>query len=180
MNATPGATARASDALHADQRPWLKHYPGNVPATIDLTGLGTLADLFRTSVRDYAERPALESFGKRMSYGELGRHAACVTSWLQGQGLQKGDRVAIMLPNVMAYPAILFGVLAAGFVVVNVNPLYTPRELVQQLADSGARILFVLENFGHTVEEARPSLALDRIVVVSPGDLLGIRGAVVN
>ena len=180
MNATPGAAARASEALHADQRPWLKHYPGNVPATIDEGGLDTLADLFRTSVEDCAERPALESFGKRMSYAELGRHAAAVSSWLQIQGLKKGDRVAIMLPNVMAYPAILFGVLTAGFAVVNVNPLYTPRELVQQLNDSGARVLFVLENFGHTVEEARPSLSLDRIVVVTPGDLLGIRGAIVN
>src|SRR5215212_4209832 len=180
MNATPGAAARASEALHADQRPWLKHYPGNVPATIDEGGLDTLADLFRTSVEDCAERPALESFGKRMSYAELGRHAAAVSSWLQIQGLKKGDRVAIMLPNVMAYPAILFGVLTAGFAVVNVNPLYTPRELVQQLNDSGARVLFVLENFGHTVEEARPSLSLDRIVVVKPGDLLGPKGAIVN
>ena len=180
MNATPSATARASDASDANQRPWLKHYPANVPPLIDEDRLGTLADLFRTSVQDYADRPAVESFGKRMSYAELGRHAASVSSWLQSQGLQKGDRVAIMLPNVMAYPAILFGILTSGLTVVNVNPLYTPRELTQQLRDSGARILFVLENFGHTVEEARPSLSLDHVVVVTPGDLMGLKGAIVN
>ena len=85
-----------------------------------------------------------------------------------------------MLPNVMAYPAILFGVLTAGCTVVNVNPLYTPRELVHQLRDAGARILFVLENFGHTVEEALPELDLDKVVVVTPGDLMGLKGAIVN
>jgi long-chain acyl-CoA synthetase len=103
-----------------------------------------------------------------------------VASWLQTRGLQKGDRVAIMLPNVLAYPAILFGVLISGYTVVNVNPLYTARELTHQLKDSGARVLFVLENFGHTVQEALPDLNLDETVVVTPGDLMGLKGHVVN
>src|SRR4029079_13952275 len=103
-----------------------------------------------------------------------------VASWLQAKGFGKGDRVAIMLPNVLAYPAILFGALIAGCTAVNVNPLYTARELAHQLKDAGARVLFVLENFGHTVEEAGSWLDLAEIVVVTPGDLMGLKGAVVN
>jgi long-chain acyl-CoA synthetase len=180
MNSSMGAPAADADAAGDARRPWLKSYPPGVPATIDEARLGTLADLFRDSVARYATRPAAESFGKRQTYAELGAAADAVASWLQGKGLQKGDRVAIMLPNVMAYPAILFGVLIGGFTVVNVNPLYTARELAHQLQDSGARLLFVLENFGHTVEEALAGHKLDEVVVVAPGDLLGIKGMVVN
>jgi long-chain acyl-CoA synthetase len=168
----------AASAEHAP-KPWLQHYPPGVPATIDEAGLGTIPDIFEESVRRYPERAAAESFGQRLSYAELATEVAAVASWLQTQNIGKGDRVAIMLPNVMAYPAILFGVLAAGAIVVNVNPLYTPRELTHQLNDSGARILFVLENFAHTVEHAR-EVHLDTVVVVKPGDLLGLKGKIVN
>ena len=176
-SATSAVTANATGDIG---KPWLASYPPGVPATIDEMRLGTLADLFRDSVARYPARPAAESFGKRQTYAELGEAANAVASWLQAKGLGKGDRVAIMLPNVMAYPAILFGVLTAGLTVVNVNPLYTARELVHQLRDSGARILFVLENFGHTAQEAFPNLALDAIVVVTPGDLMGLKGVIVN
>jgi long-chain acyl-CoA synthetase len=164
----------------AAARPWLASYPPGVPAEIDVATIGTLVDFFDESVRRYPERPALESFGVRLTYGELAAGAGAVASWLQAQGIGRGDRVAIMLPNVMAYAPILFGTLMAGATVVNVNPLYTPRELTIQLQDSGARILFVLENFGHTVEVSRPDLALDHVVLVRPGDLLGLKGKVVN
>jgi long-chain acyl-CoA synthetase len=174
------ATSSAAGEPASSPRPWLAHYPQQVPPTIDEGRLGTLVDIFRTSVHDFGARPAVESFGRRMSYAELGDRAAAVASWLQAQGLHKGDRVAIMLPNVMAYPAILFGVLNAGMTVVNVNPLYTPRELTGQLQDSGAKVLFVLENFGRTVEEALPALSLQAVVVVTPGDLLGLKGLIVN
>jgi long-chain acyl-CoA synthetase len=147
---------------------------------IDEAGIGTLNDIFRDALAKYPNRPAAESFGKRVTYGQLGRDADAVASWLQGQGLKKGDRVAIMMPNVMAYPAVLFGIFMAGGTVVNVNPLYTPRELTYQLNDSGARFLFVLENFGTTVQEALPEINLDRVVVVTPGDLLGLKGAIIN
>src|SRR5215210_7814163 len=165
MTATTAAAA-AAGASPASARPWLASYPPGVPATIDEAALITLAAMFRDSVRTFAERPAVESFGKRMSYAELGTAADAVASWLQHQGLEKGDRVAIMLPNVMAYPSIIFGILSAGYAVVNVNPLYTPRELIHQLQDAGARVLFVLENFGHAVEEAVPELSLEKVVVV--------------
>jgi long-chain acyl-CoA synthetase len=174
------ATAAAASADVNDRKLWLKSYPPGVPAIIDETRLGTLADLFRDSVARYADRPAVESFGKRQTYAELGATANAVAAWLQTRRLEKGDRVAIMLPNVMAYPAILFGVLISGFTVVNVNPLYTARELTHQLKDSGARVLFALENFCHTVEEALPNLDLDEVVVVTPGDLMGLKGVIVN
>lgn len=177
--AAPGSEAAISASASAS-RPWLKSYPPKVPHTIDEKQIGTLVDFFRHGVTAYADRPAVESFGKQMTYAELGSEAAKVTSWLQSRGIGKGDRVAIMLPNVMAYPPILYGVLNAGATVVNINPLYTPRELVQQMRDSGARLLFVLENFAATVEAAEADLKLDQIVIVKPGDLLGLKGSIIN
>ncbi len=176
------SSTAAADARGAGggDRPWLAFYPPGVPATIDEARIGTLADMFLDSVGRFAERPALESFGHRMTYAELGEAAAAVRSWLRAQGLAKGDRVAIMMPNVLAYPAALFGGLTGGFAIVSVNPLYTARELTHQLNDSGARILFVLENFAATVEEAWPNLRLDRVVIVKPGDLMGPKGVLVN
>ncbi|HZB61160.1 MAG TPA: AMP-binding protein, partial [Microvirga sp.] len=180
MNATTQPAALKGAAGAPTAKPWLESYPANIPHTIDESRIGTLVDIFRTAVAEYPNRPAVESFGKRMTYAELGRNADAVAAWLQGQGLQKGDRVAIMLPNVMAYPAILYGIQLAGGTVVNVNPLYTPRELTHQLNDSGARFLFVLENFAAVVEESLPALKLDRVLLVTPGDLLGLKGAIVN
>jgi long-chain acyl-CoA synthetase len=180
MNATTQPAALNGAAGTPTAKPWLESYPSNVPYTIDESRIGTLVDIFRAAVKEYPNRAAVESFGKRMTYAELGQRAAAVASWLQGQGLQRGDRVAIMLPNVMAYPAILYGIQLAGGTVVNVNPLYTARELTHQLKDSGARILFVLENFAAVVEESLPDLTLDRVVIVTPGDLLGLKGAIVN
>src|SRR3954466_116340 len=164
----------------ANTRPWLKSYQPGIPAEIGVEQIGTLVDLLRDSVSRYANQPALESFGKQLTYAELGQAADAVASWLQGRGLGKGDRIAIMLPNVLAYPAILFGSLVGGCTVVNVNPLYTARELCHQVNDAGARVLFVGENFGHTVEEAGSRLKLDETVVVTPGDLMGLKGSVVN
>jgi long-chain acyl-CoA synthetase len=180
MSASAAASAATGAAGVYAAKPWLERYPGKVPHTIDEGRLGTIADIFRTSVAEFAGRPAAESFGKRITYAELGQAAQAVTCWLQQQGCKKGDRIALMMPNVMAYPAILFGVLAAGCTVVNVNPLYTARELTQQLKDSTPKILFVLENFGHTVEESAHEIALDTVVLVTPGDMLGLKGAIVN
>jgi len=180
MNATTQPAALKGAAGAPTAKPWLDSYPANIPHTIDEGRIGTLVDIFRAAVAEYPNRPAVESFGKRMTYAELGRAADAVAAWLQGQGLQRGDQVAIMLPNVMAYPAILYGIQLAGGTVVNVNPLYTPRELTHQLKDSGARFLFVLENFAAVVEESLTSLKLDRVVLVTPGDLLGLKGAIVN
>ncbi len=117
-------------SMHAvPSRPWLAHYPANVPAEIDVDGLPTLDALIRNSMQRFADRPAFVSFGKTLTYSQIGSAAEAVAGWLQAQGFKKGDRVAIMMPNVMAYPAAMFGVLLAGLTVVNVNPLYTTREL---------------------------------------------------
>ena len=163
------------------QRPWLDHYPAGVPAHIDIESLGTIIDLFETSIARFPDRQALESFGASMSYRQLGDEAKRVALSLQRMGLKKGDRAAIMLPNVMAYTPLMFGILLAGGVVVNINPLYTSREVTLQLNDSSARVIFVLENFAHTITEALPDLKnLESAVVVAPGDLLGWKGFLVN
>jgi long-chain acyl-CoA synthetase len=162
-------------------KPWLASYPKGVPETIDPLSAGTLADVIEEAARRFAGRPAFESFGKRLTFAEIKAQSDAVLSWLQAKGLAKGDRVAIMMPNVMAYPVVMFAVLRGGFTVVNVNPLYTPRELEHQLNDSGAKILFVLENFAHVVQEARPQLkTVDTVVLATPGDLLGLKGQIVN
>ncbi len=162
------------------QRPWLAHYPAGVPAEIAPEHELTLVGLWRRSRAQHGARPALESFGVRLTYEQLGAAADHVTAWLQQTGLVKGDRVAIMSPNVMAYPAILVGILQAGGVVVNVNPLYTARELEFQIVDAKPRFLFVLENFAATVASVADRLDLEQVVLVAPGDLLGAKGALVN
>lgn len=162
-------------------RPWLDHYPPDVPRTIDPEPLGSIVDVFQDAVSRFANRPAVESFGVTMTFAEYGVQARQAAAALQKLGLKKGDRAAIMMPNVMAYPPLIFGILMAGGIVVNVNPLYTPREVTHQLNDSGARIIFVLENFAHTITEALPDLTtLESAVVVSPGDLLGLKGSIIN
>ena len=161
--------------------PWLEHYPEGVPAEIDLSNLGTIPDLFEQSVADYSAALAIESFGVTMTYGQLGAEVRRIAISLQKMGLKKGDRAAIMLPNVMAYPPLIYGILMAGGVVVNVNPLYTAREVTLQLNDSGARVIFVLENFAHTVSDSLDKLEkLETAVVIAPGDLLGWKGKLVN
>ena len=181
-----GTTARrpgsepASAFADLSPRPWLSSYPPGIPAEIDVESLGTLADLFETSVAAFADRPAILCFGSTMTYASLGKQARALAAWLRAQGLAKGDRVAIMLPNVPAYAVALFGVLSAGGTVVNVNPLYTPREFGQQISDSGARFLIVLENFGPTVAGALADVALERVLLVGPGDGLGLKGHVIN
>ena len=160
-------------------RPWLNFYPKHAKAEINLKDY-TLNAMFLESVERFPHRPALESFGVSISYFALGGHAQAVASWLLAQGLKKGERVAIMSPNLASYPAILFGVLLAGGVVTNVNPLYTPLELERQINDAEARFIFVLENFAYTVAEAWPQMRLEKAIILKPGDLLGGKGVLIN
>jgi len=161
-------------------RPWLASYPPYAPADIDEASYSTLNAMFRDSVTTFADRPAIESFGKTLTYAELGAAADAVSSWLRARGLEKGQRVAIMSPNVATYPVILFGILLAGGVVVNVNPLYTPHELEHQINDADARFIFVLENFAHTVAQAWPNMRVKQVIVTAPGNLLGLKGVIIN
>jgi long-chain acyl-CoA synthetase len=162
------------------ERPWLANYPPGTPPEISPQPHATLVDLWRRNRAAHEVRTAMISFGVRLTYEQLGAAADAVSVWLQDAGLIKGDRVAIMSPNVMAYPAILLGVLQAGGVVVNVNPLYTARELEFQIVDATPRFLFVLENFAGTVAAVANQLNLERIVLVAPGDLLGAKGKLIN
>lgn len=159
---------------------WLTHYPPGVPTAISSSRHETLVDLVRTAGKKFADRAAFESFGKAITYGDLLRQAEAFAAWLQARGLRQGDRVAVMMPNVLANPVAIIGALLGGYTVVNVNPLYTPRELTHQLNDSGARAIVVLENFAHVVEESLPNVRLEHVLVATAGDLMGLKGLVVN
>ncbi len=161
-------------------RPWFASYPEGVPREIDLSKAGTINDLFDRAVREYANRTVLDSFGVSLTYARLETVALAVASWLQANGIKPGDRVAIMMPNVAAYMPVVFGILKAGAVVVNVNPLYTAHELRHQLTDSGAKAIFVLAQFEHTVKQATESAPIDHVVRVMLGDLLGLKGHLIN
>ena len=160
---------------------WLKHYPAGVPADIDPNKYQSIRDLFEESIASFRDRPAYYCMGKEINFGELDLMSKAFGAWLQAQGLHKGERVALMMPNVLQYPVALFGVLRAGLVVVNVNPLYTPRELEHQLKDSGAKAIVILENFAHTLEQVIARTPVKQVVVAAMGDLLGAaKGALVN
>jgi long-chain acyl-CoA synthetase len=154
-------------------KPWLKSYPVGVPEAIDLDEYASLVEVFETSVRGFRDAPAFANMGHTLSYGELERLSRCFGAYLQqGLGLRKGERIAIMLPNLLQYPVALFGALRAGLIVVNTNPLYTARELELQLKDSGAKVIVVLENFAHVLAQVLPRLELPHVIVTGIGDLL--------
>ena len=135
------------------ERIWLEHYPPGVPHDVDLSQYASLVDLIDHGFREYASRNAYAYMDKFFTFGEIDRYSMAFGAWLQSQGLARGARVAIMMPNVVQYPIALAGVLRAGYVVVNVNPLYTPRELEHQLKDSGAEAIVILENFAATLQQ---------------------------
>lgn len=162
------------------ERIWLKQYPPGVPADIEPTQYASLVDLLEESFTKFADRKAFICMDKSISYRDLDQMSVALAAYLQGRGLQRGARVAIMMPNVLQYPVATAAVLRAGFAVVNVNPLYTPRELEHQLKDSGAEAIIVLENFAHTVEQVIAKTAVKHVIVASMGDLLGFKGVIVN
>jgi long-chain acyl-CoA synthetase len=162
------------------ERIWLKHYPKGVPAEIDYRQYRSIGDLFEKSVATYRDRPAYTNMGKTISFGDLDRMSRDFGAWLQGKGLAKGARVAVMMPNCLQYPVCVFGALRAGYVVVNVNPLYTPRELEHQLKDSGAEAIVILENFAHVLQGVIARTPVKHVVIAALGDLLGLKGMIVN
>ncbi|MCK1755870.1 long-chain fatty acid--CoA ligase [Bradyrhizobium sp. 137] len=162
------------------ERIWLKQYPPGVPADIEPTQYASLVDLLEESFTRFADRKAFICMDKSISYRDLDQMSVALAAYLQGRGLQRGARVALMMPNVLQYPVATAAVLRAGFAVVNVNPLYTPRELEHQLRDSGAEAIIVLENFAHTVEQVIAKTQVKHVIVASMGDLLGFKGVIVN
>ena len=162
------------------ERIWLKSYPPGMPAEVTWDEFGSVGELFEKSAAKFAQRPAYHCMGKTLAFTDVERMSRAFGAWLQDKGLPKGARVAIMMPNCLQYPIALFGTLRAGCIVVNVNPLYTARELEHQLKDSGAEAIVILENFAHTLEEVLPRTPVNHIVVASLGDLLGAKGLIVN
>jgi len=162
-------------------RPWLAHYPQGVPAEISTEDYSSLTDLLDRACKRYAARIACTAMGSDITYGQLDAHARAFAGWLQSLGLDKGARVALMMPNVPAYLVCMLGSLRAGMTVVNVNPLYTADELQRQLLDSGASVIVILENFAHTLQQVSNRGPLKHIVVTGPGDLLGgLKAPLVN
>ena len=159
---------------------WLKHYPPGVPAEIDFRQFRSIGDLFEKSTEKFRERPAYYNMGRTISFGDLDRLSRDFGAWLQARGLARGARVAVMMPNCLQYPVSIFGILRAGYVVVNVNPLYTARELEHQLRDSGAEVIVILENFAHVLQQVLAKTPVKHVVIAALGDLLGLKGLIVN
>jgi long-chain acyl-CoA synthetase len=162
------------------EKVWLKHYPKGVPAEIDYRQYRSIGDLFEKSVATYRDRRAYYNMGKSITFGDLDRMSRDLGAWLQAKGLAKGARVAVMMPNCLQYPVCVFGILRAGYVVVNVNPLYTARELEHQMKDSGAEAIVILENFAHVLQGVIAKTPVKHVVIAALGDLLGLKGAIVN
>ena len=162
------------------ERIWLKQYPAGVPADIDVSQYASLVELLEESFARFSDRKAFICMDKSISYRDLDEMSRALGAYMQSKGLAKGARVALMMPNVLQYPVATAAVLRAGYAVVNVNPLYTPRELEHQLKDSGAEAIIVLENFATTVQQVLSKTAVEHVIVGSMGDMLGLKGVIVN
>jgi long-chain acyl-CoA synthetase len=162
------------------ERIWLKQYPAGVPADIDVNQYPSLVELLEESFKKFADRKSFICMDKSITYRDLDEMSAAMGAYLQSKGLQKGARVAIMMPNVLQNPVASAAILRAGYTVVNVNPLYTPRELEHQLKDSGAEAILLLENFATTLEKVIAKTNVKHVIIGSMGDLLGFKGVIVN
>jgi long-chain acyl-CoA synthetase len=162
-------------------KPWLQHYMAGVPAEIDLDAYRSIVEVLESSCEKFSDLPAFENFGSRIDFQQLDRLSRDFAAALQARGLKRGDRIALMLPNILQYPVALFGALRAGLVVVNTNPLYTARELRHQLVDSGARAIVVVDNFAHVVAKVMDDAPLEHVFTTGVGDLLDFpRNLLVN
>ncbi|WP_333607581.1 long-chain-fatty-acid--CoA ligase FadD [Arsukibacterium sp.] len=161
-------------------RVWLKRYPSGVPAEIDADHYHSLLDILSQSVAEFADHTAFINMGKSLTYRQLDELSTAFAAYLQQQGLKKGDAVAIMMPNLLQYPVALMGVLRAGCTVVNVNPLYTPRELEHQLNDSKAKAIIIVDNFAHTLAAVVDKVTVEKVILTRMGDMLGLKGSIVN
>ena len=164
-----------------DSRPWLAEYPPGVAVDIDMGGYESLVELLEQTFTQFRDRTSFTMMGRDMSYGELDQASKSIAVYLQKIGLQRGDRVAVMMPNILQYPIAAMAIVRAGMVLVNVNPLYTARELEHQLKDSGAKAIFIVENFAHTLEHCLAHTDVKHVVVAAMGDRMGmLKGLVMN
>ncbi|MDR5780397.1 long-chain fatty acid--CoA ligase [Caballeronia sp. LZ065] len=162
------------------EKPWLKSYPAGVPAEIDVSAYRSVSELLEDSFRANRDRRAFVCMGQAITYGELDTMSRNLAAFFQQKGLAPGARVALMMPNILQYPVAIAAVLRAGYIVVNVNPLYTPRELEHQLKDSGAEAIVILENFAGTLQAVVRNTAIKHVIVAALGDLMGVKGLLVN
>ncbi len=163
-------------------KPWLKSYPAGVAEEIDINQYSSVAEIFDSSITKFAERPAYTNFGRTISYHDTDVYTAQLGAYLKNElGLKKGDRVAVMMPNLLQNPIAIFGILRAGLVVVNTNPLYTARELKHQLSDSGAKAIIIVENFAHVLEEVIDDTPVEHVITTKMGDMLSpVKGFIIN
>lgn len=167
--------------MTVENRPWLTNYPGGVPANIDPNAYATLIDLFEGCFEKYGHRPAFSCMGKELTYRQIDQQSAHFGAYLQSRGLEKGDKIALMMPNLLQYPIALLGALRAGLVIVNTNPLYTPREMRHQFKDAEVKAIVIAENFASKLEEILPDTAIKTVITTSIGELLGWpKAAIVN
>jgi long-chain acyl-CoA synthetase len=164
----------------SNSKPWIKNYPPGVDTEIAPLAYSSLAEFFERAFDRFGNRKAAESMGKSFTYRQIDRLSKDFASYLQSLNLEKGARIALMYPNVIEYLVAMIGVLRAGYVVVNINPLYTARELEAQLLDSGADVLVLMENFAHTYEQIAVTAPVSKVIVSSPGELLGLKGHIIN
>ena len=164
-----------------DSRPWLQNYPKGLPANIDVDKYPNLNTYIKEALQKYSKQPAFYSMGKTLTYGEIDKMAEHLGAYLHSRGLKPGDRVAIMMPNLLQYPIALFACIRAGLVVVNTNPLYTPREMLYQFNDSGVKGIIIVENFASNLQEILDKTEIDTIILTSIGEMLGpIKGSIFN
>lgn len=161
-------------------RPWLQHYPSGMPANIDVTAYPRLIDMVEECFQKYRNRAAFTCMGKTLTYGEVDDMSRAFAAYLQSRGLEPGDRVALMMPNLLQYPIALFGVLRAGLIIVNTNPLYTPREMRHQFTDSGAKAILLAENFAANLEQIIAETSIQTVILTSVGEMLGLKGMLVD
>ena len=165
----------------SDFRPWLKHYPANMPANIDPNTYKNLLEVLDITFRKYRYKTAFTCFGKDMTFDEVDRYSKQFAAYLHSRGLEPGDKLAIMMPNILQYPIVLFGALRAGLVIVNTNPLYTPREMKHQFNDSGATAIVIIENFAYHLESILSEVPIKTVIVASMGELVGgLKGGLIN
>jgi long-chain acyl-CoA synthetase len=162
-------------------KPWLDSYPEGVPAEVDLSEYNSIIEILEQSCAKNGDQTAYINFDSKLTYGELDSQTRNFAAWLQQQGLQQGDRIALVMPNILQYPVALFGALRAGLVIVNTNPMYTAREMKHQLVDSGARAIVIVENFAHVLDEIRTEVPLEYVITTRIGDLLDFpKGLLLN
>ena len=168
-------------SVMSDQRPWLKNYPSGVPANIDENRYDTIVSLVENAFKNYGNKVAFSCMGKSLTYNQVDNKSQLFGAYLQSRGLEPGDKIALMMPNILQYPIALLGALRAGLIVVNTNPLYTPREMKHQFTDAGVKAVLICENFAYNLEKVLPETEIKTVITTSIGELLGIvKSRIVN